>query len=171
MSLATHAERLEARLNKIKNDEKSATERVIHVAEFVGGVGASSAYRAWLNKNNKEMPKIMGMDIDVTVGAALVVGGFLEIIPPAYSEHALNFGAGLVAGTIGNKIAGMVNPAIATKGESAPYQMGAAPSNVSAHRGAEVMEMIRAHRHASLPVSHVAPQRCKTSPSTEASGR
>ncbi len=149
MSLASHAERLQARLDRIKEDEKSATERVLHVGEFVGGVAASSALRAYLNKTGKEMPKVLGLDADAAAGAALVVMGFLDMVPGGYSDHMLNVGAGLVAGTIGNKVAGWVNPAIATKGEE-PYQLGAGAADTSAYRGSNIVEMIRAQRQTAL---------------------
>lgn len=140
MSLSTHAERLQARLDKIKNDEKSAGDRAVQVGEFVGGVCLSSGYRAWLLKNGKEMPKIGGMDADTVVGGVLFVAGFLDAIPK-YSDHALNLGAGLVSGAIGNMVAGKVNPKVATKGE--PLQMGAGAHDVSAYHGQNVVDMLR----------------------------
>jgi len=142
MSLSTHAERLQARLDKIKTDERSATERVVSVGEFVGGVCLSSGYRAWLAREGKAMPKIGGMDADTVVGGALLVAGFLDAIP-RYSDHAMHLGAGMVSGAIGNMVAGKINTKVAVKGEVLPHQMGAGSPDVSAYHGQNVVDMIR----------------------------
>jgi hypothetical protein len=146
MSLAETAARMEARLERIKNDERKTSDRLMEVGGFMVGVGASSGYRAWLNKNNKAMPKLLGIDADTVLGVVLVGAGFFEAIPSRYAPHAVTVGAGLLSGSVGNKIAGYVNEKVATKGEFVAghdYARMGSGEDVSAHRGATILEMIR----------------------------
>ena len=146
MSLAEHAERLQHRLDKLKEDEKSATDRAMNLGEFVGGVALSAGYRGYLAKNKKPMPKALGLDADTAIGAALVVAGFFEVLPTKYADHSMYVGAGLLAGAIGNKVEGFMNPGASVAGADQPRQLGPSLRNVSAAHGAKVAARIRANR-------------------------
>lgn len=146
-ALLHHAERMQKRLETIRSEADQIGTRAMNVGEFVGGVAASSAYRAYLNKKGQPMPKLMGFDADTVTGAALVILGFFEVIPEKYADHAIYLGAGLVSGAVGNKVAGIVNEKIATKGDFVSghhaHQLSSGDGDVSAHRGATILEMIR----------------------------
>ena len=151
MSYKETAERLEHKFKRMNANREEVADRAIATVEFIGGVAASSAYRAYLTKNSKAMPKVGGIDADTLTGATLLALSFLEVLPAAYASHALYVGAGLVSGSVGNKVAGLVNPAQATKGffnsGEDPHQLGA--GDTSADRGADILRMVR--QHARLP--------------------
>lgn len=143
------AERLERKFKHMRENQAEVAGRAVNMAEFLGGVGAAAAYRAWLAKNSKTMPKIGGLDADTVAGGVLVLLSFLEVIPEQYASHTLYLGAGVLSGSFANKVAGMVNPSQATKGffnsgeAAGELPAGAGAGDVSANRGAEILRIMR----------------------------
>jgi len=135
-------ERLENRLNHIRTHAKEEGMRAMRVGEFVGAVAAVSYWRASLTKDGHAVPKLMGFDADTAIGAGLVAAAFFDIIPEAYSDHAMSVGAGMMAGGVASAAAGWANPKIATKGNDVAGAFGQG-HDTSAHEGGRVIDMIR----------------------------